>query len=277
MVHEPTRCRRARSASTPGMVDTVRCHRQLGSYSLSIVHAFSFQRSAIEDPPGLPRVGGPARPGQGHQGPLRHQREPRGADLRQRHGPHRADAARPRLSAASSTRRAGDGVRRGERPAGARPTRASTHAATSAVQPGGRKSTWTVSPCGRRGQVHGHQVAVHRVGQAAHVGGVAGPVEQAEHHRAPVGGTVSTRNDVPLSRGARPSDTEVPGEVHDHATRAGHRRTPGPEHRVRRARRRPASPPAGGPAGRREVLADQQQRAHAEQVDARLCRWSARC
>ena len=61
--HDPLR-RRA--------VDTVRCHLALGSYALSIVHAFTFQRSATRIRPGLSRVGGPARPGQGHEGPLRH-------------------------------------------------------------------------------------------------------------------------------------------------------------------------------------------------------------
>jgi len=37
-----------------GEIDTVRCHLVLGSYSLSIVHAFSFQRSLSRIGPGCP-------------------------------------------------------------------------------------------------------------------------------------------------------------------------------------------------------------------------------
>lgn len=37
-----------------GLVDTVRCHLELGSYGLSIVHGFTFQRSATPIRPGCP-------------------------------------------------------------------------------------------------------------------------------------------------------------------------------------------------------------------------------
>ena len=38
----------------PGIVETVRCHEQLGSYSLSIVHRFGFQKSVSRIRPGCP-------------------------------------------------------------------------------------------------------------------------------------------------------------------------------------------------------------------------------
>jgi hypothetical protein len=37
-----------------GTVDTVRCHVELGSYSLSIVHGFSFQASGLPIRPSCP-------------------------------------------------------------------------------------------------------------------------------------------------------------------------------------------------------------------------------
>ncbi len=37
-----------------GLVDTARCHLELGSYGLSIVHAFTFQRSTTPIRPGCP-------------------------------------------------------------------------------------------------------------------------------------------------------------------------------------------------------------------------------
>jgi hypothetical protein len=38
----------------PGTVETVRCHEQLGSYSLSIVHRFDFGKSVSRIRPGCP-------------------------------------------------------------------------------------------------------------------------------------------------------------------------------------------------------------------------------